>query len=580
MGSSSVQVGNRPQRSTHRKVRSGCKTCKFVPPNFSPPASFINPLTFGSSRQRHVKCDETKPKCSRCLTFGVDCDGYIELIPPKSPTLKRITPKRSILPQQSRICELSARPLFKTQQEYRYFQFFCSQTTHSLTGYFSPKLWQTVVLQACETDPPIRHAAVALGALDFNLSQFDKYKFTRQHYFALKEYNKAVLQIRKRVAGRKIDSTGSWDHQNLRFTLIACLLFACFESFHGSLDTAITQIHAGVRMIEEWMVTIQTCRGGFRSMSSVSSPKSNIIEDELIQIFARVDLESLSSRQNSSLEWQHYQRYFGQQSMDAMPAKFVNLAEARAYQELIQRREMHWMPWIDVKPGPSITLRFHYVQDMNNCNYPEEVLRDKTRYLAEGTKWAQAFKPLWTLSQSEGGETLYMGAIVLKIQELVGQACRSSVACSREFLYVQSVQYLREIIHLAREVIEWTKARSACSFSLDAHVIYPLVVVGLRFRHRALRREAIDLLQQKCWREGVWDSWVFGEMLQFVADVEDEGLADVSGGWHEHVPEDRVAREVQMQHNVAGRKTTVSCLQPVGNKEVHFVPRMVVIPWK
>ncbi|KAL1797969.1 hypothetical protein ACET3X_004575 [Alternaria dauci] len=41
-------------RKHHAKVKTGCRTCKV----------------------RHVKCDETKPKCLKCTSTGRKCEGY------------------------------------------------------------------------------------------------------------------------------------------------------------------------------------------------------------------------------------------------------------------------------------------------------------------------------------------------------------------------------------------------------------------------------------------------------------------------------------------------------------------------
>lgn len=59
------------------KSRTGCLTCK----------------------KRRLKCDEGKPACRRCLTFGVSCDGY----KPLSAAQERNLPKGSklLLPRQS-----------------------------------------------------------------------------------------------------------------------------------------------------------------------------------------------------------------------------------------------------------------------------------------------------------------------------------------------------------------------------------------------------------------------------------------------------------------------------------------------
>ena len=50
--------------------------------------------------------------------------------------------------------------------EYRYFRFFHEKTVSRLSGYLDEALWNRLVLQACENEPSIRHAVIAIGALD------------------------------------------------------------------------------------------------------------------------------------------------------------------------------------------------------------------------------------------------------------------------------------------------------------------------------------------------------------------------------------------------------------------------------
>lgn len=87
----------------------------------------------------------------------------------------------------------------------------------------------------------------------------------------------------------------------MRLTLIAGLLFACFEAFHGFLDAAITQVHTEVSMIEEWLTALEWNHcWDVNKMTSITSLRPDVIEDNLVQIFARLDLEYLSLKQNSS----------------------------------------------------------------------------------------------------------------------------------------------------------------------------------------------------------------------------------------------------------------------------------------
>ncbi|WJG35826.1 uncharacterized protein FOBCDRAFT_228081, partial [Fusarium oxysporum Fo47] len=58
---SQQQPRKKRTRASRPKVKTGCITCKI----------------------RHLKCDETKPKCKRCVKDKHTCDGYQQARAPR-----------------------------------------------------------------------------------------------------------------------------------------------------------------------------------------------------------------------------------------------------------------------------------------------------------------------------------------------------------------------------------------------------------------------------------------------------------------------------------------------------------------
>jgi hypothetical protein len=56
-----------------------------------------------------------------------------------------------------------------TEDQSRYFQFFADHTANELSGYFDPTFWTRLVLQESHNVAAIRHAVIALGALNKSL---------------------------------------------------------------------------------------------------------------------------------------------------------------------------------------------------------------------------------------------------------------------------------------------------------------------------------------------------------------------------------------------------------------------------
>jgi hypothetical protein len=115
-----------------------------------------------------VKCDETRPECQRCIAWGGKgkCTGY----PTPAPPAPAPVPKghRELHPYPNNtLCLPPMKQLFRNDEEYRAFQSFCTRTVAQLTGFRQSNIWSHLILQASEMEPCIRHAVIAIGALNY-----------------------------------------------------------------------------------------------------------------------------------------------------------------------------------------------------------------------------------------------------------------------------------------------------------------------------------------------------------------------------------------------------------------------------
>lgn len=183
------------------------------------------------------------------MRFGRECDGYEPVHKPA----KNAVATRIIMPKiPSDFQPLFYQPptaMFKDEREYRYFCLFCDKTAFQLSGYFDSTLWSRLVLQSCQSDPSVRHAVVAIAALGSILESVKD--FARRdgkgdadfhHQFALLQYSKAIRRMR---------DAASKGRQDLRTTLITCLVIVCFETFHGNHESALAQVMTGLGLIED-----------------------------------------------------------------------------------------------------------------------------------------------------------------------------------------------------------------------------------------------------------------------------------------------------------------------------------------
>jgi hypothetical protein len=101
--------------------------------------------------------------------------------------------------------------------------------------------------------PPIRHAIIALGALDKTLDMTQRtddlgspdhrekgLESATHHRFVLQQYGKAIAQMRSSLFTQ---------NQDYRAALILCILTICFEALNGDIQSALEQIRNGLKLI-------------------------------------------------------------------------------------------------------------------------------------------------------------------------------------------------------------------------------------------------------------------------------------------------------------------------------------------
>ncbi|TVY67375.1 Transcriptional regulatory protein moc3, partial [Lachnellula suecica] len=434
----------RKTRASKPKVKTGCQTCKI----------------------RRVKCDETKPHCLRCAKFGHQCDGYVSkpiskpslsiggsrLLVPKSQSRHEIIERKV----EAKLCPTPATPTFRTQHEHDAFTTFCSST---VSASFSSDLWTRLMLQACETEPAVRHAVVALGALNLDPSNLltptkENGIGTLRHQFAFRQYSKALCLLRRDVAGGKHD---------LRTTLIASLLFYCFESFQGYHELAISQVYTGLKLIREWA-------------SSFYKPRSQEkVEDDVLRAFGSLEIQVMLYADGRTREAHEHYRRAGQVDVDEMPGVFGGLEEARRLLECVIRRSMHWL---------RSTMHLHTFttasEGEGNLFFDvDPTFSERVATLSEYERWDGAFSPLLNHARSRSAphETFIL-ASTLRLHWLAGYLSIESNN-SRSALLNNSkyTVLLQELVGIARLLLkeEDKEGVKKGGYVFDMQIIVPLL---------------------------------------------------------------------------------------------------------
>lgn len=218
-------------------------------------------------RQRHIKCDESRPACFRCTSTGRPCDYGI---------LERSSRSRTGSPDIVNLAGRSAStpPVPSTigllpqgnRDDFRYIQFFHLRSAPALLGYYEGDrtFWSKLLLQASFTDAAVRHAVVAVSftfetfekaqAEGFSSPQrasggssgegegFKAYLESKpvERDFILRQYNHAIRSLTQREPG---------NCPSKEVILITCVLFICLEFLRENVEEALMHLSNGLKVL-------------------------------------------------------------------------------------------------------------------------------------------------------------------------------------------------------------------------------------------------------------------------------------------------------------------------------------------
>lgn len=393
------------------------------------------------------------------------------------------------------------------------------------------------MLQATQAEPSIRHAATAIGALDLksftSSGDEESIKFRRQ--FAYKEYQKAVVGIRKALSAKDCD---------IRTRLIACILFACFEAYHGNCETALVQIFSGIEMMEE-----HTKR---RKEATANAPRTPPVDPELVQAFAVLEIQACAWGDQRSGDLHLERMYKCAEAVEhGMPFEFSGIKQAGFVLSMNMLRGIHLRFSQTNSAARSPGIIVPPFVGLDSC-VDEPAVHELNRCLASFKQWSAAFEPLYRKARSSQGEKLFESATMLRMHYLGSVAWVASGSPSIGMYYRRYTKELKEIVSLGKVLLDLTDSQT---FSLDMRFVLPLAVVGLNYRHRTLRQECVKILAPMYRREAIWDASMMGRIMKWQAEIEEEGLRDED----EYVPEDGMATIVHLKVDEELRTVFITC---------------------
>ncbi|KAI1264939.1 hypothetical protein F5Y18DRAFT_388960 [Xylariaceae sp. FL1019] len=514
VGTSDQDLMKKP-RKWAPKSRLGCKTCKI----------------------RRIKCDLSRPSCSKCTSTGRSCDGYSErpfalkadsgsgddLEGLDDGTRRR---GRSELCTMMHGCETKQRqsryhgPILQHLQPLMVLPvdgsaqegmgFFEQVSIRHLNEYQPCAPWRRTLMFFSQTVPTVRYAAVALGLMYRKyLSCMSSTGTHRPAFFdnlspdnaPLLYYNRAIHLLLTQEVGDVAEKT--------TITLLVCYLFTCFEHLSGNDVQAMKHLRGGVELSRSI--------GDNNDLDDHAQPTElHMITNQVKQQIRRLDMQAATSL----VDWvpADIQDTIMSQLL-LHDSAFRSLDEAADHLQTLVARvmrirnaEQQMCPTGDVPlPHPSYKDMVLGQLETWSCLF-RNMLRQGALYKTD----SKSYRPI----------------SLLRLQYTISWTLLSSYGPGREMEYDNYLPYFQQCIALAEEVAsahEQYSGSARPTFTAELGILPVLYIIGAKCRHPTVRREALRILRRQAMREGVWDSITASRVVERIIEIE-EGGAEESGG--------------------------------------------------
>ncbi|KAM0247599.1 hypothetical protein ACHAQJ_009791 [Trichoderma viride] len=477
-----------PAKTRHRKVKTGCQTCK----------------------KRRVKCDERRPACQRCVSTGRVCDGYgiwggggnaygsSEKVPSFSNSSLARSKKKQTL---QNVVVMSQRHRIAGRPASIGFEYFRRYTTTKLPGLFESGFWDSLVLQASEQEPAVLHAVTALGAAHKN-----------EEHISLIEYNKAIRHLRH--------SLNRSDRDALRVCLITCMLFVCLELLRGGFKAGYAHLSNGLRILRE----IQSYEGiTTNNEDIILRSHAQSVEDTLVEVFSRLNVQTALFSHVSS-----YLLYVGENAQASrtydIPPIFSSLRDARKH--------------LDALINGSHSLGQQASQLLlGQQPFPEVLYRDQEHLETALMKWLVTMDsslkeltrtPTWRTKF--GIPMLFLYHTMTRIMAAtslrgVDEMIFDKYLPDFELLLKQSSDLWAMMLHELKKSFHVKGSKMPdINFTIDMGFIPPLYYALAKCRQPNLRRVILKLLKEVPHREGAWDGFTVIHMGNILIGLEEGSI--------------------------------------------------------
>ncbi|QKX60970.1 uncharacterized protein TRUGW13939_08116 [Talaromyces rugulosus] len=498
-------------RESASKVRTGCQTCKI----------------------RHKKCDETRPACRMCTNTGRTCDGYqtgpdrrtrafrsnrnarvVTMLPANGNALERLAPVAIAAAPRPNMVSGSG-PLFYmadasrfslTQDERHYLNFFKLRTVSQFSSQFGRVFWLQMIPQMGESEPALRHASIAMGALHWNfVEKRSSARASANDPFALQQCNRAISYLKHELTDKS--------RAHLEIALVTCIMFISFALCQGDYYAASRLLEGGSKLLRDWLAINPDPNSSIRIIFIKAFTHINFY----FLIFADPGLFSSPSGEKSA-DISKVENF-----LSGLSAPIDNLGKAGG-------------------------MIFHLCALAMQEDPRVRVLTNNKRHsiLAKLQTWTKEFSDS---SANCGGVSLLKNNLAFNVLQMWTEFIYIMIAAEQwpsdrgEMKYDMFQHRFERALSLAKELLNSGFFQSSTpTFSIGTGIIPPLFFCAYKCRDPFLRREALVLLRGWQFQEGIWETPTAAYVLEKIIEIERRGLSQ-----EEIVPETRRIESMRVE---------------------------------
>ncbi|KAI4621947.1 hypothetical protein J4E80_004322 [Alternaria sp. BMP 0032] len=463
-----------------------------------------------------IKCDETKPVCSRCRSTGRTCEGYGLWGGGGNTYVERYgLVSTSIQKPPTKVLGV---------EELRYLQLYRIRIVHTTSGWFASKFWNSIVLPAASSEPAVLHAAVALSAA--HRCSFDSAQAPdEREKFMLQQYGKAIQSLQPLLR--------RGDKASVTVILVTCQLFTLLEYLRGQYQLAESHLRNGLKVLMNMTTKRDRSHDGVLVIKPASYEKS--IDQGIVRSFATLHMQS--NLFGSGLEDLDI---FLQPTENNIPyPTFTTIEEAKdALDVLLHGIVLIAQQYRKMGPGTkdeiaavtagqediTTSLAMWYDTYLSTLPSVEKLA------LAAGRKpdelWAFGGKtPPAKLPTDREPSVL---KLLLMYHAMAGIMCGCLQVHSEQHYEAYTQTFLTILVHAIYIFEEYSLAKSIPD-NVNLHdsigeygFIAPLYYTAIKCRYHRIRLHAIRLLRVIPLKEGTWDSFTAANIAETVMELEEQ----------------------------------------------------------